>query len=103
MSMWGWVLLAGAVSFGTKLLRYLVPERLLQNERVLAVSQYMTAGLLAALVVTNTFATGQRLVLDARVAALGAAAIALVLRAPFLVVVIVGALAAAGARLLGMP
>lgn len=103
MSMWGWVLLAGAVSFGTKLLGYLVPERLLQNDRVLAVSQYMTAGLLAALVVTNSFASGQSLVLDARVAAFGAAAIALVLRAPFLAVVIVGALAAAGARLLGMP
>ena len=56
-------------------------------------------GLLTALVVTNTVVTGTALVLDARVAALAAAAVALALRAPYLVVVLVGALAAAGVRL----
>ena len=102
MSLWAWILLACDVSFATKLSGYLVPERFLENDRFFSISQYMTAGLLAALVVSNTFASGDSLVLDARVAALAAAAVALLLRAPFIVVVIIGALAAAGARALGM-
>ncbi|WP_394250889.1 AzlD domain-containing protein [Arthrobacter pityocampae] len=101
MSLWGWVLLACAVSIATKFLGFLVPARLLDNPRMLRVAGSLTIGLLAALTATNTFASGQGLVVDARVVALAAAAVALWLRAPFLVVVAVGALAAGVARLLG--
>ncbi|MBG6225123.1 putative membrane protein [Arthrobacter sp. CAN_A2] len=101
MSLWGWVLLACAVSIATKFLGFLVPARLLDNPRMLRVAGSLTIGLLAALTATNTFASGQSLVVDARVVALVAAAVALWLRAPFLVVVAVGALAAGLARLLG--
>jgi len=58
----------------------------------------MTVGLLAALVTVNAFADGTRLVMDARLGALAAAALALALRAPFLVVVVAGAATAAGLR-----
>jgi uncharacterized membrane protein len=51
--------------------------------------------------VVNTFATGQSLAADARLGALVAAAIALALRAPFLVVVLAGAGTAALLRILG--
>jgi len=101
MSLWGWVLLACAVSIATKFLGFLVPAKLLDNPRMLRVAGSLTIGLLAALTATNTFASGQALVVDARVVALMAAAVALWLRAPFLVVVAVGALAAGVARLLG--
>ncbi len=101
MSLWGWILLACAVSIATKFLGFLVPAKLLDNPRMLRVAGSLTIGLLAALTAVNTFASGQALVLDARVAALVAAAVALWLRAPFLVVVVVGALAAGAARLLG--
>ena len=101
MSLWGWVLLACAVSIATKFLGFLVPAKLLDNPRMLRVAGSLTIGLLAALTATNTFASGQGLVVDARVVALVAAAVALWLRAPFLVVVAVGALAAGVARLLG--
>ncbi|WP_434995623.1 AzlD domain-containing protein [Arthrobacter sp. Ld5] len=101
MSLWGWILLACAVSIATKFLGFLVPAKLLDNPRMLRVAGSLTIGLLAALTATNTFASGQALVVDARVVALGAAAVALWLRAPFLVVVAVGALAAGVARLLG--
>ncbi|WP_104167375.1 AzlD domain-containing protein [Arthrobacter sp. SX1312] len=101
MSLWGWVLLACAVSIATKFLGFLVPARLLDNPRMLRVAGSLTIGLLAALTATNTFASGQALVVDARVVALVAAAVTLWLRAPFLVVVAVGALAAGLARLLG--
>lgn len=101
MSLWGWILVACAVSIATKFLGFLVPARLLDNPRMLRVAGSLTIGLLAALTATNALASGQSLVVDARVAALVAAAVALWLRAPFLVVVLVGALAAGLARLLG--
>jgi hypothetical protein len=56
--------------------------------------------LLAALIVTNTFATGTALVIDARVAGMAAAVVAIVLRAPILVVIVVAAVAAAVTRAL---
>jgi len=62
----------------------------------------MTVGLLTSLVLVNTVVTGTALMLDARLAALAAAAVALWLRAPYLVVVVVGAVAAALARLAGL-
>lgn len=59
----------------------------------------LAPSLLAALVVTQTFADGRDLVLDARAAGVGAAALAIALRAPLLVVVIVAAVATAVVRL----
>ncbi|WP_299166943.1 AzlD domain-containing protein [uncultured Arthrobacter sp.] len=101
MNLWGWILIACAVSYVTKLAGYLVPARLMENPRTTRVAGTLTIGLLASLTAVNTFSSGQSLVLDARLAALVAAAVALLLRAPFLVVVLVGAGAAALARLLG--
>lgn len=56
--------------------------------------------LLAALIVTQTFATGERLVLDARVPALAVAAVCVWRGAPFLVTVLAAASTAAGLRAL---
>ena len=103
MSWWGWILVASAIAFATKLLGYLLPIRWLEDERLLRTANAVTIGLLAALVVMNAAGTGSGLVLDSRLGALVAAAVALLLRAPFLVVVLVGAAAAAGLRLLGRP
>jgi branched-subunit amino acid transport protein len=58
--------------------------------------------LLAALVVTSTVADGTDLVADARLVGVAAAALALWRRAPFVVVVIVAALATASARAAGL-
>lgn len=101
MNLWLWILLACGISFLTKLAGYLVPSRLMENPRMTRVAGTLTIGLLASLTAVNAFSSGQSLVFDARVAALVAAAVALWLRAPFLVVVIAGAAAAAVARLLG--
>ncbi len=103
MSLWVWILMACVVSFATKFVGYLVPERLMDNPRMLRVAGALTIGLLASLTAVNTVATGTTLVLDARIAALVAAALALVLRAPFLVVVAAGAAAAAVVRWMGFP
>ncbi|NVM94973.1 AzlD domain-containing protein [Arthrobacter wenxiniae] len=103
MNFWLWVLVAAAIAYLTKLLGYLVPAKVLANPRMSRVAGTLTIGLLASLTVVNAAASGTAVVLDARVGALVAAAVALWLKAPFLVVVIVGALAAAGLRLLGWP
>ncbi|WP_026533264.1 AzlD domain-containing protein [Arthrobacter sp. H41] len=101
MTLWGWILAACLVSMATKLAGYLVPTKLLDNPRMLRVAGSVTIGLLAALTAVNTVAAGTQVVVDARLAALVAAAVALWCRAPFLVVVAAGAAAAALARLLG--
>ena len=101
MTTWTWVIAAGAVAFATKLLGYLLPSRWLENPRVARVSNAVTVGLLASLVLMNTVASGHRLQVDARLAALLSGIVALRLRAPFIVVVLVGALTAALVRLSG--
>jgi uncharacterized membrane protein len=101
VSLWGWILVACAAAYALKLLGYLLPRRWMENERMLRIAGTVTIGLLASLTAVNAVAAGQALVLDARLGALVAAALALVLRAPFLVVVIAGAAAAALLRMLG--
>ena len=99
--LWIWVLAACGIAYATKLAGYLVPDSLLDRPWVTTVSAGMTVGLLTSLVAVNTVVSGTTVVLDARLAALAAAAIALWLRAPYLVVVVVGAVAAALVRLAG--
>ena len=102
MTLWHWIMLACAAAFVTKLLGYAVPAKWLQSATMTQVAGSMTVALLAALTVMNTFASGTHLVADARVVALAAAGIALWLRAPFLLVVVLGALSAALVRWLGV-
>ncbi|MFF1829125.1 AzlD domain-containing protein [Paenarthrobacter sp. NPDC058040] len=101
MNLWLWIAIACALAYLTKLVGYFVPAKLLKSPRIMHIAGTMTIGLLASLTVVNAVASGQGLVLDARMGALVAAAVALMLRAPFLVVVISGAAAAALLRLLG--
>jgi uncharacterized membrane protein len=70
--------------------------------RVKSVVARLAPALLAALVATATLGEGQSLVIDARITGVGAAAVALALRAPTLAVVVIAALAAALARLAGI-
>lgn len=63
-------------------------------------AETVPAPLLAALVLTATVASGQGFVFDARLAGLAAAGIALRLKAPFAVVILVAAAATAAIRAL---
>jgi len=60
----------------------------------------LAPALLAALVATQAFASGDELVLDERAAGVLAAGVAILLRAPLLVVVLAAAATAAGLRAL---
>ncbi len=69
------------------------------SERAMAVTRLVAPAILAALVVYETFSTaGTGLRIDARVAGLAAAALALWLRLPLLAVVLAAAAATALAR-----
>ena len=63
-----------------------------------AVIGLLAPALLAALVLTETFAHDQELTVDARAAGLGCAAVAVLLRAPLLLTVLVAAVGAAAVR-----
>lgn len=98
MSLWLAILVGAAVTYLTKLSGYAVPARWLNNPRMTRVAGAITVALLSALTVMNTFASGTSLVLDARLAALAVAALALWARLPFLLVVVLGAAAAGAVR-----
>ena len=103
MDMWLWVLLAAAACYVLKLLGYLLPKSLLDRPWVPSLAAALTVGLLSSLVVANTVSKGQGLVLDARLIGLAAAAVALKLKSPYIVVVIVGGAATAAGRWAGLP
>ena len=103
MTMWTTVLLASALAYVLKYLGHIVPTRWLAGERTSRITSALPIALLAALVAVQTLVgPGGAIVLDARAVAVGVAIVALILRAPFIVVVLLAALVAAGLRLAGM-
>ncbi len=98
--LWAGVLVASAGCYALKLAGLSLPERWLTDPRVQRTVPLLPIALLSALVAILTFSTGHHLVLDVRAAALGVAAVAVVLRAPFLIVVASAAATAALLRLL---
>jgi branched-subunit amino acid transport protein len=69
--------------------------------RANAVVALLTPVMLTALVVTGTFGEGGHLALDEKVLGVGAAGVALALRAPILLAVVLAALVTALVRLIG--
>jgi branched-subunit amino acid transport protein len=91
-----------AVGVGTAALKAVGPVAVGERqmpERVVYVLGMLAPALLAALVVSETFSAGRALVVDARLAGVGAGAFAVALRAPLWAVVLAGALATALVRL----
>jgi hypothetical protein len=103
LAVWWAVLAASAVVLATKVAGHLVPARVLARPRITRTAALVTAALLAALVAVQAGTSDGALVLDARAAALVVAAVALLLRAPFVLVVLLAAGTAALLRLLGLP
>lgn len=87
--MWLAIVAGSAGCYALKLAGLSVPRRVLGNARVGHISNMLPIALLATLVAVQTFTSGTHLGLDARVGGLGAAFVAVLLRAPFLVVVAV--------------
>ncbi len=96
---WGAVVVASIGCYLIKLAGLSVPGDLLERPALQRIASLLPVALLAGLVAVGTVADGSSLVVDARVVGLGAAVVALLLRAPFLVVVVVAAVVTALTRL----
>ncbi|MGW2649110.1 AzlD domain-containing protein [Streptomyces sp. NPDC001393] len=101
MNTWTAIGLTALGCYAVKLAGLLVPAAAMEQPFVRRLAALLPVALLAALTAQQTFSDGHTLVLDARVAGLGAAAVALVLRAPFLLVVGAAVVVTAGLRALG--
>jgi membrane-associated phospholipid phosphatase len=97
---WAGILVASAACYALKLAGVSLPQSWLRNPRIQRTLPLVPVALLAALVATQTLSTGRHLVLDVRAGALVVALGAVILRAPFLVVVAAAAATAALERLL---
>lgn len=97
--MWTAVLLGGVGCYLLKLAGLSLPQRVLSHPTVERVADLIPVALLAALVAVQVAADGTALIVDARALGLGFAVVALLLRLPFLVVVVGAAVVAALARL----
>lgn len=102
MDLWFWVLAASGTAYLVKLSGYLLPRSLLDRPAFGELASALTVGLLASLTVLNTLGKGQAITLDSRLLALAAGAAALYFKAPYLLVVVVGATAAALGRIAGL-
>lgn len=97
---WAAVVAAGVGCYLLKLAGMSLPASVLDHPLVRRVADLIPVALLSALIAVQVFTSGASLALDARVAGLGFAVVALLLRAPFLVVVFGAAATAALVRLL---
>lgn len=100
MTLWQLLIIAATACFALKLAGYVIPPALISRPTPARVANLLTVALLAALIAVQTLGRGQALVLDARVPAVLVAAGLYALKAPFIVVVIVAAVVAAGIRAL---
>jgi uncharacterized membrane protein len=97
--MWAAIVLACVGCYVLKLAGMSLPERVLSHPTVERVADLIPVALLAALVAVQVFADGTSVSVDARVLGLAFALVALLLRMPFLVVVVGASVVAALARL----
>jgi len=97
---WTGIVVTAIGCYALKLIGLSVPDRVLTRPLTQRVAALIPPALLGALIAVQVLAEGQRLVIDARLAGLGAAVVLLLLRAPFLVVVAGAAATAAVLRLL---
>ncbi|WP_030563030.1 AzlD domain-containing protein [Streptomyces aureocirculatus] len=97
-----WIAIAVTVvgCYAVKLAGLLVSAGTLERPLVQRLAALLPVALLAALTAQQAFADGRELVLDARAAGLAAALVALLLRAPFLVVIGAAVVVTAGVRAL---
>lgn len=98
----GWVAIGvtAAGCYALKLAGLAVPARWLEHPGLRRFAALAPVALLAALTAVQAFGHGQALSFDARAAGVAAAAVAVALRAPFLLVVVAAAAVTAGLRLL---
>lgn len=90
-TIWIATLVTSLICFLLKLAGYSLPHSLLNKEIVQRINTLIPISLLSALVTVQSFGDAQNLVLDHRVAGVGAAAIALKFKASFPIMMLLAA------------
>lgn len=98
--MWAAIIVTAVGCYALKLAGLSVPDQVLDRRFVRRLADLIPVALLSALVAVQALSTEQSLVVDARLAGVGAGVVALLCKAPFLVVVAVAALTTALLRLI---
>ncbi|MFD4568449.1 AzlD domain-containing protein [Streptomyces sp. NPDC058467] len=98
MSIWIAIGATAVGCYAVKLIGLLIPAGVLERPLVQRLAALLPVALLAALTAQQTFADGRVLVVDAKAAGLAAATVALILRAPFLLVIAAAVVVTAGVR-----
>jgi branched-subunit amino acid transport protein len=99
-TLWTAVVVASVGCYLLKLAGLSVPAAWVQQPWVARIVDFVPAALLAALVAVQGLTTDDRIVVDGRLAGLAVAALALALRAPFIVVIVLAGATGAGVHLL---
>jgi branched-subunit amino acid transport protein len=87
-AMWWGVIGTSAIAFSLKFLGHSIPEKFLTNARALRINTLIPIALLSALVAVQSVTSKGALVIDQRMSGLVIAVMALLMRAPFPVVVL---------------
>ncbi|MDT0276747.1 AzlD domain-containing protein [Blastococcus goldschmidtiae] len=99
-TLWVAVVVASVGCYLLKLAGLSVPAAWVEQPWVARVVDFVPAALLAALVAVQAVTTDDRIVVDGRLAGLAVAALALALRAPFIVVIALAGATGAGVHVL---
>lgn len=94
---WIGVIGTSLIAYALKLAGHSVPEKFLSHPLIKRINLLIPIALLSALVVVQSVTTKSAIVIDHRIAGLGAAILALLLKAPFPIVVLSAAITSAGA------
>jgi hypothetical protein len=96
---WTALLVGCAACYLLKVAGLSVPAKVLASPKVQLMAAALPVALLAALIALQTWTSGKSLIVDARTGGLAVAAVAVLLRAPFIAVVALAAFTAALIRL----
>lgn len=99
-ALWTAVVVGSIGTYLLKLAGLSVPAAWVEQPWVARIVDFVPAALLAALVAVQGLTTEDRIVIDGRLAGLAVAALALALRAPFIVVIALAGATGAGVHLL---
>lgn len=99
-ALWIAVAVTAAGSYALKLAGFALPRRVVDHASVRGAVELAPVALLAALIAVGAFTTARELAVDARAAGLAVAALLVVARAPFIVIVVAAAVTAAALRAL---
>jgi len=94
-ALWIATLITSAICFLLKFVGYSLPESLLNRPVIQRINSFIPIALLSALVAVQTFGADRNIVVDHRLAGVGAAAIALRFKASFPVMMLLAAIVSA--------